>query len=387
MLEELNFEEFNNFSKNHNQGTFYESSYYGNYKLDLGFKVNYLGFKQNNEIKAATLLVGIKTIFGKYIYYSPRGFLIDYTNYYLLEKFVEEIKKYVKKNKGIFIRINPYVEYRKRDLNGNVVDEKTNQNIIDKLEHLGFVKDKISNKWLSVLELENKSEEDILKNLLDDTKKCVNNSYKHGLELIELTEFEEIQKVFNKDNFKIKKYKKLYEIFGDKIKFVTISLNIENYLNNLQNQKNELLLKQVEAKNMSVRNKSYLNELVEQLSYIDEKINTLNILLESKGKIIVIASGIFVLYGSRVYSLYSDYSDEYERFNGCYFLHFKMIKYALNNGYKEYSFGKINPCFEENIDPKFDFARGFNSRVVELIGDYYMITNKFFYKLYKLFKK
>ena len=63
-----------------------------------------------------------------------------------------------------------------------------------------------------------------------------------------------------------------------------------------------------------------------------------------------------------------------------------MIKYALNNGYKKYNFYGITGEFNEDSEMfgLFDFKRGFNAHVEELIGEFTLITNKFFYKVYNL---
>ena len=66
-----------------------------------------------------------------------------------------------------------------------------------------------------------------------------------------------------------------------------------------------------------------------------------------------------------------------------------MIKYALNNGYDKFNFYGITGEFDENSEMYglFNFKRGFNSDVVELIGEFTLITRKFNYKLYQLILK
>lgn len=411
MIEKLTPEEFNEFSKNHEQGTFFESSYWGELKSFTGWVSHLVGLKQDGKIVAATLLLGKKIpVLGKYIYYAPRGFLIDYTNYYLLEKFVTEITKYVKKNKGIFIKINPYVEYRKRDINGNPVSDETNRNIIDKLEHLGFTHNgytidygiDLEPRWVSVLDLKGKTEEQILSDLRQSTRWRVNNSYKHGLELNEidesrLNEFKDLMEHTGERRGFIDRplsyYKKMYESFkkDDNIKIMLVELNVENYLINLNNQKQELMLKIAESKtkNMTTRNQSYLNELGTQLSSLEDRIENLKIIKETKGKKVTIAGGLFMTFGKQVVSLFGASYKEYMKFNGQYFLNFKMIKYALTNGYEKYNFYGITGEFNEDspMYGLFDFKRGFNADVVELIGEFTLITNKFSYKLYKIMLK
>ena len=40
------------------------------------------------------------------MFYSPRGFLIDYNNFDLLKEFTIELKKFVKENGGIFVLLS-----------------------------------------------------------------------------------------------------------------------------------------------------------------------------------------------------------------------------------------------------------------------------------------
>lgn len=411
MLEKLTPEEFNEFSKNHEQGTFFQSTYWGQLKKFTGWTSHIVGIKNSGKVVAATLLLGKKIpVLGKYIYYAPRGFLIDYTNFYLLEKFTNELTKYVKKNKGIFVKINPYVEYRKRDINGNIIDDETNQHIIDKLEHLGFKHNgftinygvDLEPRWLSVLNLENETEESLLKNMRQTTRWGINNSYKHGLKLVEigkdrLDEFKKLMEHTSERRGFIDRsetyYETMYDAFSkdDNIKIMLVELNTKEYLQHLQNQRQETLLKQVETKNNSDGNKSrrILKELDSQLEAINKKMDEINNLYETKGENIVIAGGLFMTFGRQVISLFGASYREYMKYNGQYFLNFKMIKYALNNGYDKFNFYGITGEFDENSEMYglFNFKRGFNSDVVELIGEFTLITRKFNYKLYQLILK
>lgn len=411
MIEKLTPEEFNEFSKNSNQGTFFQSSYWGELKSFTGWTHHMVGLKKDNKVVAATLLLEKKIpLLGKYIYYAPRGFLIDYHDNELLELFVSGMKQYIKKNKGIFIKINPYVEYRKRDINGDIMNDETNQSIIDKLIDLGFVHNgftinygiDLEPRWISVLDLKGKTEEDILSNMRQSTRWRVNNSYKHGLELNEIDEsrLPEFKKLMEHTGERrgfidrpLSYYQKMYEAFkkDDNIKIMLVDLNIEDYLTNLKNQKNELMLKiaEVKTKNMTTRNQNYLNELQIQLKSLDERIEMLYILLETKGKVITVAGGLFMTFGKQVISLFGASYQEYMKFNGQYFLNFKMIKYALNNGFEKYNFYGITGEFNEDspMFGLFDFKRGFNAEVVELIGEFTLVTRKLSYKVYRLMLK
>ena len=185
-------------------------------------------------------------------------------------------------------------------------------------------------------------------------------------------------------------YEKMYDAFSkdDKIKIMLVELDIDEYLYNLNNQKQQNLLKQVEAKNKpdSAKAKRVLKEHQSQFESLEKRISNLEKLQKEKGNKIVVAGGLFMTFGTQVVSLFGASYREYMKFNGQFFLNFKMIEYALNNGYKKYNFYGITGEFNEDSEMfgLFDFKRGFNAHVEELIGEFTLITNKFFYKVYNL---
>ena len=409
MLEELTKEEFNEYASKHPLNMFFQSSYWGELKSITGWKHFMVGIKNDGKIEAATLILGKKIpIFNRYIYYAPRGFLIDYNNTELLKKFTLEVKKYLKKKKGIFIKINPYLIYQERDINGDILENGIdNKNVVEELKKLGFIhtgftinygKD-LEPRWISVLDLEGKTEEGLLKDMRSTTRWGINNSYKHGLKLVEIdksriNEFKKLMEHTGERRGFIDRseayYEKMYDAFSkdDKIKIMLVELDIDEYLYNLNNQKQQNLLKQVEAKNKpdSAKAKRVLKELQSQFESLEKRISNLEKLQKEKGNKIVVAGGLFMTFGTQVVSLFGASYREYMKFNGQFFLNFKMIKYALNNGYKKYNFYGITGEFNEDSEMfgLFDFKRGFNAHVEELIGEFTLITNKFFYKVYNL---
>lgn len=91
--------EFDNFASKHPYSSFYQTSSWGHLKEANGWNMHLLGVKDGNKIIAASLLLSKKTPIGYYMFYAPRGFLIDYDNMKLLEFFTENIKKYAKDKK------------------------------------------------------------------------------------------------------------------------------------------------------------------------------------------------------------------------------------------------------------------------------------------------
>ena len=106
-LVSLSKEEFKKFADKHEQITFHQTEEWANLKKVNGWDSYYVGLKDNKKVVAAALLLA-KTlpIIKKKMFYSPRGFLIDYKDKEVLKTFTIELKKFVKKENGIFIKID-----------------------------------------------------------------------------------------------------------------------------------------------------------------------------------------------------------------------------------------------------------------------------------------
>jgi lipid II:glycine glycyltransferase (peptidoglycan interpeptide bridge formation enzyme) len=103
-------------------------------------------------------------------------------------------------------------------------------------------------------------------------------------------------------------------------------------------------------------------------------------------KVEYIASAITVKLQNRVYILFSGYNPQYKNVSANYFLHFKLIEY-----YKyQYLYLDLNGIsgVNEKDNPYYgldQFKLGFKPRVLQTIGEYDLIINKFEYQ--KLAKK
>ena len=408
MLTKLTDKEFNEFSKKHPLTTFFQSSYWGDLKQTNGWKKHLVGLKKDDVIVGASLILAKKIpVINKYIFYAPRGFLLDYNDSNALEEFSKEVIKYIKKEHGIFLKINPYVMYQERDIEGNIVSNGiNNQKVVDSLIKIGFKHHGFTTKigadleprWLSVLDLENETEESLLSKMRSTTRLDVLNSYKRGLRLIEanenrIAEFKDLMEHTSERRGFLDRplhyYLKMYECFKkeDNIKIMLVELNCKGYLDSLDIQKSKLLKKIDELKDKmeSTKGKRMFREFNSELESTERKIKEVNRLMEEKGDSFVIAGGLFMTFGKQVISLFGGSYREYMKFNGQYFLNFEMIKYALNNNYDKYNFFGIEGNFDKDSEMYglFDFKKGFGAKVVELIGEFNYVINKPVYRLYE----
>lgn len=417
MLEILEEKEFNDFSRSFDNSIFFQSSYWGKLKQGTGWRYEMVGIKEDNQIKCAALLLSKKIpIFNRYIYYSPRGFLLDYSDLELLDKFTSEIVKFVKKKKGIFFKINPLVIYQERDKDGNIVENGfDNKELVNHLKKLGFdhvgltetYGHDLEPRWISVLDVKDKTYDDIQANFRSTKRWDIKDSYKYGLKLVEIDEsrMKEFKDLMSHTGERrgfidrpLSYYNKMYQEFSktNDIKVLLVELNLKEYIENYQNKKTSLeekIRKETEKNNPK---ENLIKELNDQLNAANKKIDETSKLRDIHGDNIVVAGGLFMLFGKQVVSLFGASYKEFMKYKGQYFLNNEMIKYAIDNNYDKYNFYGITGDFSESspMFGLFDFKRGFGSDVNELIGEFTYITDKtfngiynFMFKVYRILKK
>lgn len=401
---ELEEAEYEKFWENHPLKTFLSSVEIGKLRKSNGWNVSYVGIKDNKELVGATMLVYIKRHFGKYEFYSPRGFLIDFNNKNHLDFFIANLKKYIKENNGYILRIDPYVINKERDIDGNIVEGGIdNSDIIKTLKKDGFKKVDIPDMeqvgWMFSLDLEGKSEKQILNEMKPNTRNTIRKAEKTGISIKELKydELEKFQDIMietgQRKKFSVRKlsyYQEMYKLFHDKgqIKYVITELNLDNYIENLKNEK-ENRIKELEKLNDAKYNDGKKKALNNEISSFDKKIKSSKEIIEKTGKHEITLSGsMFIMIKPEVIYLSSGNYEEYLQFNSQYLIQWDMIKYGLKNGFKKHNFYGI----PENIVEKpkdygiYEFKRGFNGYVEELIGEFFLPITWHYY-LFNLIHK
>ena len=390
---ELTEHEYQEYWNNHPLKTFLSSVEIAKLRQKRNWNVNYVGIKENNIIYGAAMLLSKKNKLKSYEFYSPRGFLIDYNNKELLNYFSREIIKYIKNKKGYILRIDPYVINKERDINGNVIlDGTDNHEIVKTLTNIGFRKNKHKKPeqvtWMFSLDLNNKTEEEILKNMKQNTRNIIKKTLKTGITIKELS-FNELNKFHNilketgaRKNFKIRDinyYQDMYKLFSPKneVKYLIAELNLNNYVENLENEKQEKITKL--SSNLKQTKKQ---ELEKEIKNIDNKIKEAKKIKEKANNDIIVLSGsMFILTKPEIIYLSSGNYKEYLNFNSQYLLQWELIKYGLKNGYKKHNFYGIPENINEHPDNYgiYEFKKGFNGYVEELIGEYEIPIKKTYY--------
>lgn len=392
-------EQYSEFWENHPLKTFLSSKEIGKLREKNGWKIHYVGIKDGNQLVGAAMLLSIKRRMNRYEFYSPRGVLTDFDNKKYLDFFLTHIKEYVKKNKGYVFRMDPYVIYKERDIDGNVVEEGLDHTgLVEHLQGFGFHKlqdcelEQVG--WMFSLNLEGKDEATILREMKPNTRNIIRKAERFGIEIKEL-KYEQLDQFLDimvetgaRKHFTIRDlsyYQNMYRLFHDKgqIKYVVAELNLNTYIKKLRKeirQKKQNLEKLSDAK----YNDGKRNSLNQEVSVLNNKVEDAKRIQESTKKDIITLSGsMFIMIKPEIIYLSSGNYREYMNFNSQYLIQWDMIQYGIKNGFKKHNFYGIPANISEK--PKdygiYEFKRGFNGYVEELIGEYELPTSWHYFLL------
>lgn len=391
---ELKEDEFQKFADNHEQESFFQTREVAKLRESYGSKIYYLGVKEGRKILAAAMFSVTKTFGGRYTFYAPRGYLIDYHDKELLAFFTKNLKDYCKKRQGLMLKIDPNVIYQIRGNDGSIISDNYKDDLsinnLKKLgyKHFGFNTDIVNtqSRWNFRVEL-NKSYDEIKKEFSKSTRKNIEATYKKGVRvrkgtINDLESMEEIliktaeRKKFNSRSLEY--YTRMYKYLKDKMQIYLAYLDPEIYLSSSlellheEEENNKKILNKMEHDNVgnkliNQKNTSdkllekYRNEVEEARKFKEEYPKGKDI-----GVLISLKSGLEYL------TLYSGILIEYKRFTPKYAMYNEHILDAYKYKIPYVDFYGISGIF----DPKdenygmYEFKRGFGGNVIELIGEF-----------------
>ena len=401
---EIDENKYRKFWENHPEKTFISSPEVGKLRKNNGWRVHFVGVEKNKKLIAAAMLTSHIRKLGKYEFYCPRGLLVDYNDNKVLDFFVDNLKKYIKDNDGYVLRIDPYIINKERDIDGNIVEGGVdNTNIKNHLLSLGFRKVDTNNMeqvgWMFSLDLEGKTEAQILKEMKPNTRNTIRKAEKFGITVNEIS-YDELDRFENimietgeRKGFSVRKlsyFQEMYKLFHDnnEVKYFITELDLKAYIKRLEKEKAEKEEK-LNALSDAKYNDGQKKNLNNEIASIDKRIKESNEIIKESGKDVITLSGsMFMLIEPEIIYLSSGNYEEYMKFNSQYLIQWELIKYGIENGFKKHNFYGIPANINEH--PKdygiYEFKRGFNGYVEELIGEY-SLPITWHYSLFKLIHK
>lgn len=401
----LNKEQFNSFSLNHPLATYYQTSMYGDLMQKSGFNVFYYGFTDdNNRLIGATLLLSQK-LFGSYKFaYAPRGFLLDYNDRNLINEVTQKFKKFLSRQKFVFLKIDPPVINNKRDQDGNIIPSPFSNDTIPFLQKIGYTYygenrffGTLKPRWNAVLKLSGSSDT-LFENLDRSVKNKIRKAKSRGLEVVQgnIQDIEVFYSFISKKHYrKLNYYKALAESFGNAFELYFAKLNTNKYLENIKVLYNDEI-KNNEDINLEIQNAGVNNSITQKLTnkkitsdkliaIYKKELDTATDLFQKKPNGIIIGVTSIIVENNHIALLIEGLNPTYSLFYPTFLTKWHIIeKYSKLSNILYFDMNAITGYFSDNNKFKGlnEMKLGFNAEVTEYIGEFDLIINQFAYNIY-----
>ena len=405
----LNKDEFDNFAKNSKYESYFQTSSYAEVESSKGFNVHYLGFTDDDDNLIGGAMCLYKNLFLNYSYaYVPRGLLIDYDNPHLVSKITLKLKKLLYKQNFVFVKIDPPVVASERDVNGkmlyfsNTVNEIINTLKSNDYKHMGFnvyYETKLP-RWNAMVKL-NKDNRELFNSFDENIRESIKDAQQMGIEVIEdsIGDIDSFFELVKRSYGRVgKKYfQTLYSSFKktDSIDIFYAMINPETFVRN----SNELYAKE-EERNMSLANiissnDTYKYNIPKVISdkmisdknlhkYKNNVVTATNFLRQyPEGKIFAASMVIKHQKGADCLILFEDKA--FASYKSTPLLVYEMCKKYAQQDLKYLMLGPVTGNFDKK-SPHYKNTLnkiGYNTAIIEYIGEFDLIVNPLMYKIYE----
>lgn len=398
-IPEVELTRYDDFVRRHpTKSHFMQSAAWGEFsRAEKGLTPHYVGLTdENGELLAAALLLERKPpMFPSYLY-CPRGYVIDFADNALLSEFSADIRAFARKRGAMFVKIDPDVERRSIDRDGNADGAFSNENIISALKTLGYRHRGFNMgfegrqpRFTFRIDL-TRDKAAIEKAIVGNVMKNVRKSYSYAVTVCHGTsaDIPELHRLISltgeRDEFvgyNESYYQNFYDILS-KQGMATLYLgkvNPEKTVLMLKDSLSELLEKRKTLKREGVLNESYLSEqrLLKEIALFEAYAK------EYEGDV-TISAHLVVRYGEKAWAVHAG-SDKLmsESFVNNRVYYEKLME-AKENGAKLLDqFGTVGNPNNSPLKSLHEFKRQFGGRYVEFIGEFDLVTKPFWYFVYE----
>lgn len=398
-------EEFDNFAENYEIKNFYQTGSYGTLMDRHSFDDYYLAMKdESGNYKAATLILIKKELLGYKWGYCPRGYLIDFNDFNLLETFTKLLIQFLNKRNFMFVKIDPYIIYKSRDKKGNVIPGIDNSKIINELIHIGYEHtgfnlnfENLKPRWNAVTTTN--STEDLFSRFSKEIRNKIRKADKMGIEILEgdassVKQFYSL--IDKKHSRKLNYYLDMMEILGkkDMINLYFAKLDTAKYI-----EKSKTLFEAEEKRNNEINqeleeniNSNNTTNIIKRKMASDillnnckqNVINATKLYKEYPSGVIIGASAI-IKYNKEIFFLIDGYKQEFKRYCPNHYLKYKIMDFYRKEGYTRMHLNGISGDFSKSSTfyGLTRFKLGFAAEIEEYIGEFTLVINKGKYKSYQ----
>ncbi len=379
------------------------------------YETELIGFyDENNQLQAAAMLAfaPVARIY-QYCLISG-GILMDYHSEPLAKAVTQAMKDYLGAKNTLYMEMTPYIPLVEHDRNGDVVEGGLDNRPVTRMfEELGYRyrapkkgTDNSGNPvWMSVLRLEGKDMDTLLKEMDQQTRWSINRARKFGLTVRKAHSDEDMRRFAEMmvhtgkrnhfDGMDEDYYRRELAAWQDRgelmLAFMEPEKTIESQTKLKAQSEKELddVIQKLEQTPSSKKFNKKKKVLEEAIGLAEKKIEEARNLQQSYGNEILLAGSIFLNTEKETVYMHSGAYDEFFKYNAPYAIHYEEIRKAVEQNKDTYNFYGISGNFEKDQEgySLFDFKRGFGCVVVENLGTLILPVKDFEFGLYNRLKK
>ena len=344
-----------------------------------------------------------------YLAYSPRGYLINFYDQEMLERFNKELIPYLKGKKVFQLIIDPYLPLNHRDINGDIVDDSfDNRPIVDKLKAIGYLHtgynlnyENLQPRWLFRLPLKGKTYEELEKGFRKEARRRAGKQDYFAINVRELREdeipvYKDLMDMTSKRKGFIDRplgyYKQMYDALHPDgiLRYMVAEIDIDSCRNNVNKEIDRLREKIEKLSLHKENNEGRIKEENVTLGANRNILRQLDVCEKAHGKVVPLSVVCLLTYGKEAIMLLAGNDEEYlQHFNTSNIIVARLIRLALEEGYDYYNFYGITG----NFDPEnenyglYTYKKQYGGEVLELIGQFEYTLRPGIKSLYDLMLK
>ena len=388
----LDKKEYNKFVENYSMASMMQEYNWANIKDN--WKSFHCGLYKDKKLVGVCLILVKNLVKNLNIFYIPRGYLIDFTNYEDLKAMTENVKKLAKKNKAYTIKIDPNFCISDNSAKGEETPHHYSKDYKikhDSLVKLGYKNTGIHKEFGKNLQPQYNMFApicDVKSNILtvEEILKTYKSKFKYYL-----GGFHEKRGITFEITDNLDDIDKFIELLRITEKKQNISLrNKEYFVKMLNNFKNRAY---IFFGNINLN--KYL-EFLKNNNGKEQEIKEVNELIKKNGSSMTLSTGLLLLPGNKKgirtsEYLYAGNSSCLTKLNVSAGLVFEMIKFSMKNNCHYCNLGGIDGNLNDHLTI---FKQKFNGNIMEFTGEYdlpvswiYHPINLMYPLLLKVYKK
>lgn len=348
-----------------------------------------IGFYDNGQLVAVASVLVQPLPLGFTMIYIPRGPVMDYGNKELLVFVLEQLKKYGKQKKALFIKCDPFILLADHHVDEELNEKLFGHDVINNLtdagaEWTGRTEDLAQNiqpRFQANIYAEGFSEAALPKKI----RQSIRTSRNKGVDIVfgSVDLVDDFAKLMKKteDRKQIHLrgqdyYEKLLKTYGDDAFITMAKVNLKERLAIAEKGLEDALALQATFTSETRQNKVKSTE--NDIKRFEKEIHFFNEKLASGQEIVPLAGTLSINYGDTSENIYAGMDEEYRQYNAPLITWFETARHAFEKGAKWQNMGGIENKLDGGL---YQFKSKFNPMIEEFIGEFNIPVNPLLYRL------